>query len=86
MVVQYDRWIFEHKKNENVKVFKSFIIQEAEFQMAASETVHGLYLKKESYKNKHGGSYFGAEEQEDDALFVVWIILCGPAMDLKRCL
>ena len=32
--------------------------------MAASETVHGLYLKKENYNNKRSHSYFGAEEQE----------------------
>ena len=36
MVVQYHRWIFEHKKDENIETFRSFIIQEAEFQMATS--------------------------------------------------
>ena len=50
MEAQYHRWIFEHRKNGNVEIFRSFIIQEAEFQMAASETVPGLHLKKQNYK------------------------------------
>ena len=44
--------IFEHKKDENVETLRSFIIQEAEFHIAASETVDGLRLKKENYKKK----------------------------------
>ena len=56
MVAQYNHWIFEHKKDENVKTFKSFIIQEAEFQMVASKIVNGLHLKKEKYENKHSDS------------------------------
>ena len=76
MVTQYHRWTFEHKKDENVETFRKFIIQEAQFQMAPSETVHVLDLKKENYKSKRGYSYFGTEEQEKkrigkDALFVV---------------
>ena len=63
MVALYHHWIFEHKNDENVEIFKSFIIQEAEFQMTASETIHGLHLKKEHYKNKFSHSYFRAEEQ-----------------------
>ena len=50
MVAQYHRLIFEHKKDENVETLRSFIIQEAEFQIAASETVDGLLLKKENCK------------------------------------
>ena len=50
MEAQYHRWIFEHRKNGNVEIFRSFIIQEAELQMAASETVPGLHLKKQNYK------------------------------------
>ena len=50
MVAQYHRLIFEHKKDENVETLRSFIIQEAESQIAASETVDGLRLKKENCK------------------------------------
>ena len=52
MVAQYHRLIFEHKKDENVETLRSFIIQEAEFHIAASETVDGLRLKKKNYKKK----------------------------------
>ena len=66
MVAQHNRWIFEHKKKENVEKFRSFIIQEAEFKITASKTVLGLHLQMESYKNKRCHSYFGAEEQEKE--------------------
>ena len=46
MVVQYHCWIFEYKKDKNVEAFRSFIVQEIEFQIAASDTVHELHLKK----------------------------------------
>ena len=59
--------------------------------MAASEIVHGLHLKKKNYKNKHGDSTLELKNKKkkrigEGALFVVRIILCGPVMDLKRCL
>ena len=67
MVAQYHRLIFEHKKDENVETLRSFIIQEAEFHIAASETVDGLRLKKKNYKKKKkkcSHSCVGAKEQE----------------------
>ena len=77
MVAQYHCWIFKHKKDEKIETFRIFVIQEVEFQMAASETIHGLHLKVENCKNKRGkfiqkldenvvkgNSYFEAEKQE----------------------
>lgn len=32
--------------------------------MTASETVYGLHLKEENYKNKYVHSYFGGEKQQ----------------------
>lgn len=42
MLAQYHRWIFEKSKSESVESLKEWIIQEAEFQTIASETVRGL--------------------------------------------
>ena len=52
MVAQYHCWIFEHKKDENVETFRSFIIREAEFQIAGSKAVHGLHLKKKKIQKQ----------------------------------
>ena len=43
MITQYQRWVFDKEKNENVDNLRFFIIQEAEFQMAAAETIHGVH-------------------------------------------
>ena len=41
MLAQYHRWVFEKRKPESVKSLRELIIQEAEFQIIASETVQG---------------------------------------------
>ena len=43
MITQYQRWVFDKEKKENVENLRSFVIQEAEFQIAAAETIHGLH-------------------------------------------
>ena len=43
MLTHYQRWTFENKKKGNVETLRRFVIQEAEFQMAAAETLHGLH-------------------------------------------
>ena len=42
MLAKYHRWIFENKKQESVETLKEYIVQEAEFQTIASETIYGL--------------------------------------------
>ena len=42
MLAAYHRWVFENYKIENVEVLREWIVQEAEFQMRAIETVQGL--------------------------------------------
>ncbi len=41
-LARYHRWIYEHNKPESVVSLREWIIQEAEFQTIASETVHGI--------------------------------------------
>ena len=43
MITQYQRWVFDKEKNENIKNLRSFMIQEAEFEMAAAKAIHGLH-------------------------------------------
>ena len=42
MLAAYHRWVFENYKIDNVEVLREWIVQEAEFQMRAIETVQGL--------------------------------------------
>ena len=41
MLARYHRWIFEYSKEESVIALRTWILQEAEFQTIASETVNG---------------------------------------------
>ncbi|KAK6178336.1 hypothetical protein SNE40_013135 [Patella caerulea] len=53
LLAQYQRWVFENGKIENVETLHRFIIQEAEFQTVASETIRGVIGASE---NKYKGN------------------------------
>ena len=58
MLANYHRWIYEQRKPECVASLREWVIQEAEFQTVASETIRGL-----SYKQKEGAkTFFGQAE------------------------
>ena len=46
MLANYNRWVFEQKKVECVETLREWIIQEAEFQTVAAETLCGLIGKR----------------------------------------
>jgi len=46
MLASYRRWVHENHKIECVEVLKEWIIQEAEFQIKALETVQGISYSK----------------------------------------
>ena len=46
MLANYNRWVFERKKVECVETLREWIIQEAEFQTVAAETLCGLIGKR----------------------------------------
>ena len=52
MLAHYHRWIFENNKEESVLALRSWIMQEAEFQTIASETVRGLTGKFADASNR----------------------------------
>ena len=41
-LAQYQRWLSDHKKLGTVLTLRDFIIQEAEYQTVAAETIHGM--------------------------------------------
>jgi len=52
-----NRWIPENGRWQSVETLKEFIIQEAEFQTVALETIHGL--SKRGHKKDSGVTFFG---------------------------
>ncbi|CAG2211556.1 unnamed protein product [Mytilus edulis] len=72
MLSRYHRWIFESGKTESVECLREWILQEAEFQTIASETIHGLSANTSSnsqrnYKgNRRDGfrTFFGESQNE----------------------
>ncbi|XP_068715766.1 myosin-10-like [Montipora foliosa] len=57
MLAHYHRWIHENGRWQSVETLRQFIIQEAEFQTVASETIHGL--RKRGHKKDSGVTFFG---------------------------
>ena len=63
MITQYQRWVFDKEKNKNVNNLRSFVIQEAEFQMAAAGTIRGLHRTGNKAKIAH--TDFGSSQQSN---------------------
>ena len=57
MIAHYHRWIHENCRWQSVETLREYIIQEAEFQTVASETMHGL--SKGGHKKDSGVTSFG---------------------------
>ncbi|XP_070560350.1 uncharacterized protein [Ptychodera flava] len=72
MLTQYHRWIFEKNKVESVETLRDWIIQEAEFQTIASETVQGLTSTNTKIdrraRSTNPRTYFGRSENRKPVL------------------
>ena len=56
-LAHYHRWIHDNDRWQSVETLREFIIQVAEFQTVASETIHGL--SKRGHKKDSGMTFFG---------------------------
>ncbi len=62
MVANYHRWIFEHQRQGSVESLREWVLQEAEFQIIACESVNGISRKIKGSAGKglnKSGSFFG---------------------------
>ena len=60
MLSRYKGWAYEQRWNENVETLRKFIIEESEFQIAATEELNGLGKGGQSLgKNRASNSYYG---------------------------
>ena len=83
MITQYQRWVFDKEKKENVENLRSFVIQEAEFQIAAAETIHGLHQIGNKAKIDH--TYFGSSQQSNKVKYHKKCVFCNLDHSLWDC-
>ena len=54
MLANYHRWIFENNHLESVETLRHWIVQEAEFQTIATETIKGITANQKKKKHNNG--------------------------------
>ena len=54
MLANYHRWIFENNHLESVETLRDWIVQEAEFQTIATETIKGITANQKKKKHNNG--------------------------------
>ena len=57
MSTNYHWWVFENSKEESVELLREWVIQEADFQARAWETVQGLTTRVEGEVSFKGSSH-----------------------------
>lgn len=67
MLSRYKRWVHEQNWNEDVETLRKFIIEEAEFQVAAAETLNGLSknVGNGTKPRNPANSYFGGQNKKE---------------------
>ena len=82
MLARYHRWVFENNVTESVTALRQWVVQEAEFQTIAAETMHGLTGKCETQQpiqsfptDKNPRTFFG--ETESDCVSEKTCQFCG---------
>ena len=91
MLARYHRWIFENCKGESVLTLRTWVIQEAEFQTIASETVHGLAgrvaaerVAPTGARSRHQRTFFGNTKGNADVKKLICKI-CGGSHGAWNC-
>ena len=78
MIIQYQRWVLDKENNKNIENLRSFVIQEAEFQMAA-----GLHRIGNKAKIDH--TYFGSSQQSNKVKYQKKCVFCNLDHSLWDC-
>ena len=76
MLSRFKRWVYEHQKNEDVETLRHFIIEEAEFQVAAAETIHGFHKNIVTRPKNSSSSFFGADDRSKKLKFLRKCYVC----------
>ena len=91
MLARYHRWIFESFKQESVLTLRTWVIQEADFQTIAAETVHGLSgqvvnetTAPTGARNKYQRTFFGDTKGNRDVKKLLCKV-CGSSHGAWNC-
>ena len=91
MLSRYHRWLFETSITESESALQKGVIQEAEFQTIAPETMHGLTGKADSQqpvqslpRNRTQRTFFG-ESKNDRSTEKMPCLVCGGQHAIWRC-
>ena len=91
MLARYHRWIFENSKQESVLMLHTWVIQEADFQTIAAETVHGLLgnvvnetTAPTGARNKYQRTFFGDTKCNRDVQKLTCKV-CGSSHGVWNC-
>ena len=91
MLARYHRWVFENNVTESVIALRQWVVQEAEFQTIASETMYGLAGKDDnqqpidsSPRDRNQRTFFGESVSDRESEKLKCQVCGGPHM-IWRC-
>ncbi|MCG7879402.1 MAG: retroviral-like aspartic protease family protein, partial [Candidatus Thiodiazotropha endolucinida] len=85
MLARYHRWIFENQQQESVTALRTWVIQEAEFQTIAAETVHGFTgNERPIIRYKSQRTFFG-DAKGNQAIKKLLCRVCNKAHGIWNC-
>ena len=76
MLAQYHRWIYDDHNWKSVETLKQLVLQEAESQTVASETIQGANRSKKNFKpkrNRNEKAFFGTVQDPENQKFCHYV-------------
>ena len=91
LLARYHRWVFESSMSEGVATLRKWVIQEAEYQTIAADTMHSLKRKEDSQqpvksfqRSRNQRTFFG-EDQKDRTVDIMPCQACNTPHAIRRC-
>lgn len=90
MLIRYNRWIFESKETESLHTLRRWVILEAEFAVAANETIYGLASPSSAssggdrYHKNNNRSFYGRHSSMSNSHSSKCLV-CDNAHNVSEC-
>lgn len=90
MLIRYNRWIFESKETESLHTLRRWVILEAEFAVAANETIYGLASPSSAssggdrYHKNNNRSFYGRHNSMSNSHSSKCLV-CDNAHNVSEC-
>ncbi|XP_048239844.1 uncharacterized protein LOC124124713 isoform X1 [Haliotis rufescens] len=85
MVAQYQRWLHDRDRQESVETLREWVLQEAEYQTIAAETIHGVSDKSKRLEFKRKESCSFVSQLNRNSKREVICKVCGEQHVLWKC-